>query len=60
VLELVVVLHFNFALLQFAIATHLPTTFKDNINDVEDNYAHKKHTNILIDEFLTFQFQTCS
>jgi hypothetical protein len=60
VLELVVVLRFNFALLQFTIATHLPTVFKDDISDFEDNYAHKKHTKILIGEFLTFQSQTCS
>lgn len=59
-LELVVVLRFNFALCQFAITTHLPTMFRDNINDAEDNYAHQEHTNILIGKFLTFQFQTCS
>jgi hypothetical protein len=60
VLELVVVLHFNFALLQFAFAIHLPTMFRNYISDVEDNYAHQEHTNILIGEFLTFQSQTCS
>jgi hypothetical protein len=58
-LELVVVLRFNFALLQFAITTHLPTMFRDDISDVEENYAHQEHTNILIAKFLTFQSQTC-
>jgi hypothetical protein len=33
--------------------------FRDDISDVEDNYAHEEHTNILIGEFLTFQSQTC-